>query len=92
MHYTNKQSIAMKFYRAENWFYRKHCRFMATLIYHLMQLFLGCTIPYSVEMGEDVDIAHYHGIVIHHECRIGEGTILYQNITIGGRNGKGGGR
>lgn len=55
-----------------------------------MQIFLGCTIPYSVIMGDNVKIAHFHGIVIHHKSLIGDETIIYQNVTLGGRNGKGG--
>ncbi|MDC7286909.1 serine O-acetyltransferase [Blautia schinkii] len=88
MQYNNKKSIAIKWYRAENFFYRHKMRLIAQFIYHMMQLVLGCTIPYSADLGEGVNIAHFHGIVIHHKSSIGERTVIYQNVTLGGRNGK----
>ena len=57
------------------------------MVYHLMQVLLGCTIPPTAEM-EGVTISHFHGVVIHSCSRIGRGTIVYQHVTLGGRNGK----
>lgn len=90
MEYSNKESIAIKLYRMENWCYKHKMRIAATVIYHLMQIILGCTIPYSADIEEGVNIAHFHGIVIHQKSRVGGGTLLYQNCCLGGRNGKGG--
>ena len=39
-----------------------------------------------------MNIAHFHGIVIHHKSTIGDNTVIYQNVTLGGRNGKPGPR
>lgn len=33
-------------------------------------------------------IAHFHGIVIHHLSEIGENTLIYQNVCLGGRKGQ----
>lgn len=88
MEYKNKESIAIKFYRISRWFYFHKMKLLAHIIYHLMQITLGCTIPYSAELEEGVIIAHFHGIVIHQDSKIGEKTIIYQNVCIGGRNGK----
>ena len=85
MKYVYKESIAIKFYKVENWLYRHKCIFFAKIVYHLIQLLLGCTIPYSTKLEEGVNIAHFHGIVIHHESRVGEGTIIYQNVCLGGK-------
>ncbi len=85
-----KESIAIKFYRLERWFYVHKMKIIAKIIYHFMQIILGCTIPYTAILEKGVDIAHFHGIVIHHKSKIGRGTIIYQNVCIGGRNGKGG--
>lgn len=87
MEYRDKEGIVIKFYRAEHFFFRNHMRIIAQIIYHIIQILFGCTIPYSAEIAEGVKIAHYHGIVIHHDCKIGEGTIIYQNVCLGGRNG-----
>lgn len=90
MQYNNKTSVVMKWYRAERWFYLHKCHFLAKLIYHIIQLLFGCTIPYSAELAQGVNIAHFHGIVIHQASRIGKNTLLYQNVCLGGRNGKAG--
>lgn len=90
MEYRNKESIAIKFYRLERWFYLHKLSFLAKTVYHLIQLLLGCTIPYSAVLEKGVNIAHFHGIVVHQKSKIGSGTIIYQNVCLGGRNGKGG--
>ena len=83
------QGIAMKFYNVERWCYLQGLRVLAQMIYHMMQILLGCTIPPAADL-RGVTIAHFHGIVIHHRSRIGKGTTVYQHVTLGGRNGQGG--
>ena len=83
-----RAGIVIKFYRFERWCYLHHLKLFAILTYRFMQFVLGCTIPYSVEIGDNCVIAHWHGIVIHHMSKIGEGTTIYQNVTLGGRNGQ----
>lgn len=90
MKYTSKESIVIKFYRVENWCYKHKLEILAKSIYHIMQILFGCTIPYSATLEKGVNIAHFHGIVIHHKSIVGGGTLLYQNCCLGGRNGKGG--
>lgn len=90
MKYTDKESIAIKFYRIERWFYVHKLKILAKIVYHFMQILLGCTIPYSAVLEKGVNIAHFHGIVIHQNSKIGTETLIYQNVCIGGRNGKGG--
>lgn len=90
MEYSNKESIAIRMYRIENFFYRHNVTVLAKLVYHMMQIFLGCTIPYSAQIDKGANIAHFHGIVIHQKSIVGEGTVLFQNVCLGGRNGKGG--
>ena len=84
----NDFGIAIKLYRRERWCYTHHLKIVAKLIFRYMQVFLGCTIPPTVIIGEEVTIAHFHGIVIHHASSIGRGSTIYQNVTLGGRNGK----
>lgn len=88
MCHKNDEGIVMKFYRIERWCYLHHFKILAKIIYHIMQLIFGCTIPYSADIGEGVKIAHFHGIVVHHKSSIGDGSVLYQNVCLGGRNGK----
>lgn len=89
MEYTDKQSVVIKYYNASRWCYLHKLKILAKLIYHLIQILFGCTIPYSAVLEKGVNIAHFHGIVIHQKSKIGANTIIYQNVCIGGRNGKG---
>lgn len=75
-------------YRKERWCYTHHLKFLSKLIFRYMQIVLGCTIPPTVVIDDNVTIAHFHGIVIHQDTSIGKGSIIYQNVTLGGRNGK----
>ena len=84
MKYKDKTSIAIKFYKIERFFYLHKLTFISQIIYHLIQLILGCTIPYSTILEEGVNIAHFHGIVINQKAIIKKGTVIYQNVTIGG--------
>lgn len=83
-----KYSIVIYFYRKMHWLYCKGARRCASLIYHMIQILFGCSIPPSVVLETGVDIPHYHGIVIHQDTVVGSGTLIYQNVTIGGRNGE----
>lgn len=82
------EGIAMKFYNAERWLFLHHCRIFAELLFRFMQIVLGCTIPYTAELEKGVSIAHWHGIVLNIKCFVGSGTVLYQNVTLGGLKGK----
>lgn len=81
------EGIAMKFYHAERWCYMHHFRIGAEIIFRVMQLLLGCTIPYTAELEKGVQIAHFHSIVMNMICHVGGGTIIYQNVTLGGLKG-----
>lgn len=90
MKYKDKKSVVIKYYNLSHWFYKHKMKILAKILYHIIQLLFGCTIPYSAELKKGVNIAHFHGIVIHQDTTIGAGTIIYQNVCIGGRNGTGG--
>lgn len=80
--------IAIKCYRLERWFYLHKMKVFAELVFRLMQVFLGCTIPYTCDIMGGVIIAHYHGVVFVHKLKIGEGTVIYQHVTLGGYKGQ----
>ena len=80
----NKTSVVMKWYRIERFCYEHHLKFIANLIYHFIQIIFGCTIPYSAVFEKGVNFAHFHGIVINQKTFIKTGTLIYQNVTIGG--------
>ncbi len=80
--------IAIKFYRIERWFYLHNMTILASFVFRFMQIILGCTIPYTCDIRRGVQIAHFHGIVFVHKLVIGEGTIIYQHVTLGGYKGQ----
>lgn len=82
-----KYGIVMKFYRMERWCYLHRLTVLARMINRFIYLQFNCYIPYTTDIGPDVEIAHGIGIVLHHFSVIGEGTIIYQNVTVG--NGMG---
>lgn len=85
-----KKGIAMSFYRVERWLLLHGFKKIANIWFRLMQLILGCTIPPSCNLEEGVTIAHFHGIVFAQSVYVGSGTIIYQNVTLGGAKGRGG--
>lgn len=82
-----KHSVVIGWYRFEHFLYVHNMRFLSNCVYHIMQILFGCSIPPSVILEGGVDIPHYHGIVIHKDTIVHSGTLIYQNVTIGG-NGK----
>lgn len=80
----DKEGIAMSYYRIERWLYLHGCKRLANILYHLMQIVLGCTIPPLVDLEKGVIIAHFHSIVMAQSVHVGTGTIIYQNVTLGG--------
>ena len=80
--------LAIKFYRLERFLYINRLVIFAKITHRFMQVFLGCTIPYTCEIEDDVEIAHWHGIVFNNICHIGAGSVIYQNVTLGGVSGR----
>lgn len=79
--------IVMKFYRLERWLYLHKFTILAKIVYRYIYLQFNCSIPYTTEIGKNVEIAHGIGIVLHQYSKIGEGTIIYQNVTLGNSMG-----
>ena len=90
MVYKDKISVVIKWYRVERWLFEHKLIFMAKMVYHMIQIIFGCTIPYSTRLEKGVNIAHFHGIVLHQGSAVGENTIIYQNVCLGGVKGQGG--
>lgn len=57
-----------------------------SMIYQkLIRFLFSAEIPYTVELGDNVDLVHGGlGVVIHKDAKIGANTKIYQNVTIGG--------
>ncbi|WP_198540758.1 serine O-acetyltransferase [Capnocytophaga stomatis] len=50
----------------------------------------SCDLPVSLKLGKGVVLKHNGlGVVIHPDAIIGENTLIYQNVSIAGRNNRG---
>lgn len=81
----DKISTVIKVYRLSRFLYTHHLKVLSKVFYAINYFLFNCVIPASADLGRDCNIAHGVGIVIHHEAVIGEGTKIYQNVTIGGK-------
>lgn len=79
--------IAMKLYRIERWFYTHKMKLVAKLVSRFLYIMCNCVIPPSTEIGEGTVIPHSVGIVLHQTSVIGKRCTIYQNVTLGNKNG-----
>ena len=52
-------------------------------LYRRARNIYGIELPYSARIGANVVIEHQHGIVVHGNAEIGDGTCIRQGVTIG---------
>lgn len=67
--------------------YRLYCRqisFIPRLISHLGRFFTKIEIHPGAQIGQKVFIAHGAGVVIGETAIVGDGTLIYQGVTLGG--------
>lgn len=87
MKHESKFSSVLRFNR---WFYLHHMKVIARILDFLVRIVFYADIPSSVPRPAGVKYCHYGlGIVVHPRAIIGENTKIYQNVTIGCRNGFG---
>lgn len=55
------------------------------IIFHLLEVMLGISIPKSAQVGGGLRIYHFGNIFIHNKANIGNECILRQGVTIGNR-------
>lgn len=51
------------------------------------RLLLNCEIPAKTQIGWGLHVIHPYGIVINHNCKIGDNVELMHQVTIGNSNG-----
>jgi len=57
---------------------------------YMRLIYPACDIPLSVRIGEKTRFIHRAiGVCVHYNAKIGKGCKIMQNVTIGGRNGRG---
>jgi len=56
------------------------------LIFHVIEVVIGVSLPKSVEVGGGLRIYHFGNIFIHKNAKIGKNCILRQGVTLGNRH------
>lgn len=80
----------MRWYYLSKKLYNKKIPVLPQVIMKLIRIVFACEIPYWCNIGYNVILSHNGlGVVIHPGADIGNNVKILQNVTIGGRNGKG---
>lgn len=83
-------SKIMNLYRISNKLYKAKVPLLPKIISQTIRLVFSAEIPPSCTLGEGVELVHGGlGIVLHKNTYIGKNSKIYQNVTIGGREGRG---
>lgn len=78
----------VRMYYLSRWFYEKNIPLIPNLLHKFIRIVFACDVKYTAKIGENVGFFHNGlGVVVHPDATIGDGSLLYQNVTIGG-NGK----
>jgi serine O-acetyltransferase len=86
-----KHSCAvMRWFYLSKKLYNKKIPFFPQIIIKLIRVVFSCEISYRCDIGDNVILSHNGlGVVIHPDAKIGNDVKILQNVTIGGRNGRG---
>jgi len=87
--YPGLQAIIL--YRFAHWLNKLNIRFLPRLISHFARFFTGIEIHPAAQIGTGVFIDHGMGVVIGETAKIGDYSLIYQGVTLGG-TGKGSGK
>ncbi len=78
-------------YRFAHWLNELNILFLPRLISHFARFFTGIEIHPAAQIGIGVFIDHGMGVVIGETAKIGDYSLIYQGVTLGG-TGKGSGK
>lgn len=75
---------ALVFHRFAHWLYVLGIPFIPRLISHIARFFTGIEIHPGATIGKSVFIDHGMGVVIGETAIVGDYTLIYQGVTLGG--------
>lgn len=75
---------ALWFHRAAHFLYKKRLYIIARIISHISRFLTGIEIHPGAKIGRRVFIDHGMGIVIGETSEIGDDTLLYKGVVLGG--------
>lgn len=86
-----EKNSLMRLYRVMHYLYKKKIPFFPGFISRLIRVIYSCELPPSVQIGRNTLFVHNGlGCVIHQDAIIGDNCKIYQNVSIAGRNNRGG--
>jgi len=71
-------------HRLAHWLYRRKIGLIPRLISHVSRFLTGIEIHPGAQIGEGVFIDHGIGVVIGETAIVGDYTLIYQGVTLGG--------
>ncbi|MGD1898985.1 MAG: serine O-acetyltransferase [Phormidesmis sp.] len=75
---------AIAFHRLAHWLHHRHIIFLPRLLSHLARGLTGIEIHPAAQLGKGVFIDHGMGVVIGETAIVGDYTLIYQGVTLGG--------
>ena len=75
---------ALFFHRVAHWLHKVGIPFFPRLISHLARFFTGIEIHPGAQIGRGVFIDHGMGVVIGETAIVGDYSLIYQGVTLGG--------
>jgi len=75
---------AIAFHRLAHWLHGQQIPLLPRLISHISRCFTGIEIHPGAQLGRGVVIDHGMGVVIGETAIVGDGTLIYQGVTLGG--------
>ena len=75
---------ALCLHRLAHWLYRRKINLIPRLISHIGRFLSGIEIHPGAQIGEGVFIDHGMGVVIGETAIVGDYTLIYQGVTLGG--------
>lgn len=84
-----KMGLAYKLWKLGNWAYQHKIPFLPGFFSRLNRVINSCDIPSKTRIGENVAFKHNAlGVVINEYTVIGDGCVIYQNVTFAGKGKK----
>lgn len=80
--YPGLQAIVA--HRLAHWLHRRDVHFFPRFISHLGRFFTGIEIHPGAQLGKGIFIDHGIGVVIGETAIVGDYTLIYQGVTLGG--------
>jgi|SRR5690625_4018766 len=84
--YLSPSKRALVMYRYSKLLYDKGRKYLPLIIKNKISTNFSSYISLKAEIGENIEFRHFSGVVIGDGVSIGDNVIIYQQVTLGGKN------